>query len=67
MTRVSAWIPTVPPFEPCAQCRSGWIERTSAGGGFVAVRCQCWRLHQHKIADAVRQQAAHRTAKQARG
>lgn len=53
----------VPPFQSCANCNSGWVNR---GHGNVS-RCPCWIAHQAKLWHArlrqenVSQQASSRT------
>lgn len=39
------------PFEPCAMCsQQGWME-TEINGERRMVRCQCWAVHQRKLAE----------------
>jgi hypothetical protein len=39
------------PFQACAQCASGWVEREVDGVPRM-VRCACWQAHQQRLSQA---------------
>ena len=57
MKKLSSISPSViPPFEPCAICNDGWLMVPNGKYGSQPVyRCPCWKAHQQRVADALKQ------------
>ena len=60
MKRVGDLVPTLPKWEPCEQCKdtSGWVpcafDYRPDSHGPIYGRCDCWRAHMQKVAEALR-------------